>query len=559
MVTQHNWHLVGPWYRWGSTEEDPRRERSSRPIIQKYADSNHVQMFLDNPQRSLKYLPEDLTDKNRRKIYLDTHSRFYLVTCALHCDTPGFPKVARDRVCEAGFVVRKRKTEIPEAIRPQVEKLLKTIAYERARLKRIQSKRNKYTSTVGAMAVARGLKSYVDRNGSRVEDKVTQRRIDAQLQLNKLVEKYGISPTVQGWRRIGPGAGTWEQLDDETPEQTGEQIYPLYPLIPDNNDTEHASGHKTIWYGLLPVGSADVDGAMNAQFDDHSVYEIRCFVRRHKPQCPKSNERNDCKGELVWSRPTETYQLAPHFDLVGTSNRLTTIQAPSLNDLMKQVNSPDFKLGQGMGMAVATPAGSSLPINLDGDNNPQGGAPSKLPSICFFAIPLITIVAFFVLRLFLPIVVFLFGLWFLLSLRLCILPTLSIDIGAEFDIELEGKLGIEVEAELEVKLEAGGPGGEAVTKLLPFFSEAMRDAFNAQLADIANHPDVYADMARIAVRQTTDLSGSGVTKELVDEINAIIADDPEIDAPFTSGSGRLSNPADRLEYYDKVSLEEVFA
>ena len=56
--------------------------------------------------------------------------------------------------------------------------------------------------------------------------------------------------------------------------------------------------------------------------------------------------------------------------------------------------------------------------------------------ICSFAIPLITIVAFFVFQLFLPIVVFIFQLWFLLTLRFCIPP----------DVDLTGGFGAELDA-----------------------------------------------------------------------------------------------------------------
>ena len=67
------------------------------------------------------------------------------------------------------------------------------------------------------------------------------------------------------------------------------------------------------------------------------------------------------------------------------------------------------------------------------------------PQICFFAIPLITIVAFFVLRLFLPILVFLFNLYFLLAFRFCILPSVSIDAGLDADLKLLPG-GIDVDA-----------------------------------------------------------------------------------------------------------------
>ena len=56
--------------------------------------------------------------------------------------------------------------------------------------------------------------------------------------------------------------------------------------------------------------------------------------------------------------------------------------------------------------------------------------------ICSFAIPLMTIVAFFVFQLFLPIVVLVFQLWFLLTLRFCIPP----------DVDLSGNFGAELDA-----------------------------------------------------------------------------------------------------------------
>ena len=114
----------------------------TRPEIQKYETSKLVEAFMKNPQRHLKWMDEDLvhvvqksapvigsTGKSRRfadleyvidplrtrKIFLDTHKRFYLVVCQIHCDAPGFPRGARADVCRAGFVVRRRTTAIPPA------------------------------------------------------------------------------------------------------------------------------------------------------------------------------------------------------------------------------------------------------------------------------------------------------------------------------------------------------------------------------------------------------------------------------------------------------------
>ncbi len=71
----------------------------------------------------------------------------------------------------------------------------------------------------------------------------------------------------------------------------------------------------TIYFGLVPTGSSDVDDDGHARFDDDSSYEIRCFVRRHKAACPRTGPQ--CHCPITWSDPTEGYQLAPHFDLRG--------------------------------------------------------------------------------------------------------------------------------------------------------------------------------------------------------------------------------------------------
>jgi len=546
MVKQHKWHLVGPWYRWESSE-DPHRDRLSRPILQKYADSDHVNAFLQNPQHSLRYLGEDKTGSNRRKVFLDTHSRFYLVICELHCDGPDFPKVARDKVCEAGFVVRRRKTEVPDEIRARTEKLLHDIAYQRAKLKRIEAKKRRHGSSVGAMAVTQMFNEALHKSKHSAEQQYILKLSNNQAALGKILQDHGVTPAVQGWRQTGPSLGVWENLDDESPETVDEQIYPLYPLIPESDNEDHPSGQKSIWYGLLPVGSSDTDGHSNPQFDDRSLYEVRCFSRRHKPHCPKKSERNDCNGEVVWSRPTESYQLAPHFDLIGTSNRMTTIQAPDLNALKGQVQDPDFKLGQGMGFAVATPGGSGLPVDMDSDGNPKPGQPSGVPSICFFAIPLITIVALFLLRLVLPIVVFLFGLWWLLSLKLCILPTISADLGAELDAGLEGDLALEADLDIAVKAKldivlAGLPGG-------------IRETLAAEIQKGGQEEEVaYRALARMAIDQSMDFSASGIAPDIIEEL----ANGPGLPEVGESQTSTFPNPANRLVYYSTKTLAEVF-
>lgn len=72
-------------------------------------------------------------------------------------------------------------------------------------------------------------------------------------------------------------------------------------------------------------------------------------------------------------------------------------------------------------------------------------------AICFFSIPLITIIALFVLNLFLPIVVFFFQLWFLLVLRFCIPP--QIKFGADLDVALAAQPpGIDFDANFAISV-----------------------------------------------------------------------------------------------------------
>ena len=157
-----------------------------------------------------------------------------------------------------------------------------------------------------------------------------------------------------------------------------------------------------MFFGVAPTSSFDTDANGKARLDSKSVYEIRCFVRRHLPECPRKLPPPDCAGALTWSQPTEPYQLAAPFDLEGTANRPITIQMPDLAKLAAQAIAKPF--GKYSPVKIIQP--QSLKPEIDGkalSGGSMGGG-----QICFFAIPLITIIAFFVLNIFLPIVVSLF-------------------------------------------------------------------------------------------------------------------------------------------------------
>ena len=114
----------------------PLGGRLTRPVLQKYDSADLVNTFLADPQKRLKFSDEDLVQQVERvfdvptvggrsrllgalrdattgkwfrsvrsprqpalrKLFLETHKRFYLVVCQLHCDAPGFPRVAREKI-----------------------------------------------------------------------------------------------------------------------------------------------------------------------------------------------------------------------------------------------------------------------------------------------------------------------------------------------------------------------------------------------------------------------------------------------------------------------------
>jgi hypothetical protein len=293
-------------------------------------------------------------------------------------------------------------------------------------------------------------------------------------QLHGWFAANGITTRVEAWvpARLGaaphPTLGAWEALADEAADpEPREQVHPLYPLIAAPGDAAHDAAGRTMLYGMVPTASLQVDGEGRPRFDDVSTYEIRCFVRRHNPCCPPAPGRvPDCRGEVTWSLPTEPYRVAAPFDPLGSANRPISIKMPDLRELAAQV--------------AARPRGKLSPVRFvqpqhlspqAKDGAASGGTMSG-NAICFFSIPLITIIALFVLNLFLPIVVFLFQLWFLLLFRFCIPPQVkfdaaldaklaavppSVDLDADFKVSLDGvsmATAAEVQAALKDSLKA---------------------------------------------------------------------------------------------------------
>ncbi len=486
-MNSHPWMLVGPWYRWDEPGVNGSG-RKSRPAVEKYASPDFVDRFLVEPQRSLKYREKDFVHEVKkggsryglsgltyrmveplcRKLFLDTHSRFYLVVAELHCDTTGFPSVARDQVCEAGLVVRRRKAQVaPEIFDDFVAALESGSRIKASILELHELSRPKVGRGATFDKIRSALKGSCDARASKllVQYAEVRERLEAMAATN------GVQLAHQGWRESEhQGVGFWVDVE-ETPQEITETVFPLYPLVPDPEDRRHSARDRTLYFGVVPASSSDVDELGNPRFDDRSLYQIRCFVRRHQEPCPKTSAPGDCPGELVWSRTTDKYRLAAPQDLDGTGNRPVTIQLPDMQALMAQAE----RFPAGANVRMLTPPKSSLPFSMDGEDlssvdGNRGGA-----EICFFAIPLITIVANFVLRLFLPIVVFVFGLWPLLKLRFCIPPSLSLGVGVNLDLAVAGQLGLAVEADLDIDISLEARLGITMSELDTDLRSIVRD------------------------------------------------------------------------------------
>jgi hypothetical protein len=475
---QHPWAIVAPWWKWPSVT-NTMSGRLTRPEFQKYETSKLVDEFIKDPQRCLKFVDEDLvhvvqqaapitvgTKPRRfsdleyvvdplrtRKIFLDTHKRFYLVVCQIHCDTAGFPRASRDDVCQAGFVVRRRTTTIPTPGVKEVAGILKNINTARGKLGVLEAPTpppNGKRFTNAIMIEARATALEVQR-ASTLELLAQERT-----RLREWASKFQVAPQLQGWFPE-PGldkVGQWAPVGANPREIGGESVFPMYPLIPPKGDSQHSGRFGTIYFGLLPTGTGETDAKGNARFDDQQYHEVTCFAMRHLVAHDRGSPCG-CPDTLFWSLPTLPYRLAPHFDVVGTGKRPVTIQLPDIDALAAQAQPT-------LGVAFAKPK-KSLMVTGNRDGKIVGHHRTKDPEICSISIPLITIVATFVFELFLPVVTILFGLWFLLKLKFCIPPEIELAAGVTAEIALDASVSVEASlaASVNASIDANfGSGAE---------------------------------------------------------------------------------------------------
>jgi hypothetical protein len=183
----------------------------------------------------------------------------------------------------------------------------------------------------------------------------------------------------------------------------------MWQLPPRERDCAPARS-RSLWFGVVPTHSADSDERGRPRLDDRTVYRVRCLARQHPGPGHES-----CPDRFSWSEPSLPYRVAPHADPDGTKNHRVTITMPDLRAVAARAARP---LGPG-GVEIVQPPGSQLRMNSSTFPPTPGTGFGTTTSRCTFALELFMIVSLFVFTLFLPVVVFVFQLWWLLFLRFC--------------------------------------------------------------------------------------------------------------------------------------------
>lgn len=512
--TRHPWTLTGPWYRW-SEPGVAEAGRGSKPAIQQYAGFSYAAEFLAEPQRSLIPREQDyvhrllanpdnpppaegavphappkpfselpfaayLRERTQvRKLYQAIHGYSYLVSVELHCDLPGLPSVDADKVEEAGFVIRRLSAEVladaDGSLEKQASEALAEIKLAEQQLTTLERTPQGRIRGAAGLVLQRKLNQPV----TKTRKALLEDHAAGKLKLDDLAAAGAFDLRTQGWipDEHDPQRGAWVELDDATPgEELSEAVFPLYRLSPDPADEDHSARGRTLYYGVVPTGGRDVEtGTAAPRFDDRHLYEIRCFVRR-------KHEKPGCRGELVWSEPSVGYRVAPDADPEAGDRLPISISVPSFNELKALADR--MTTGGAGGVRIVQPPDSVLPFTGDLGDDLGAGARTGIGQICFISILLLFIIALFLAFLFLPIIVFVFQLFFLLRLKFCIPPAISLDLD----------LAVELKAELDLSFEAGASVDfaavlEAKGEINP--GDDPHDWADARLFEIYGDCDLY--------------------------------------------------------------------
>ncbi|WP_255768578.1 hypothetical protein [Pseudarthrobacter sulfonivorans] len=423
--------LRAPWYVRERDHLSLQNAKARRPSIQMYDDSTFVERLLKDPRDSLKTGADDqwsypvpvalssgvkgrerfatstLLTTGLRKLYQPGHDRFYALVVEVFCDQSGLPRAGSHEDLEVRFVMRRRFTSVTGNKRP-VRQLARNVLVDLAKTQH---------RTVVTKGLPRDLPDvfWAD-DAARLRFEEDNAKLLNEVRFHADNQAWITGPGGSGWRTVGP-LGKDEKEED----------FPMWRLPPAEVGDCEAAHTRSLWFGVIPTFSPThwVDSTKKTlpKLDEHAVYELLCFVRQ------KQDAARKCPTEASWGEATEPFRLAAPYDPDGTKNHTTSVTLPDFRRLAARAGSPQ---GQG-GMRVTTPPGSALPppsLKDVTDGKRQDVGPGG--SVCTFAIELFFIVAFFLFMLFLPIVVFIFQLWWMLALRFCFPPSASFGILTDF-------------------------------------------------------------------------------------------------------------------------------
>jgi hypothetical protein len=444
----HAMALRSPWYAGERGNFDRFDPQALAPQIQKYDTADFVERLVRDPSDSLQY---DVTDrwtvpvptgprpaqvpttKNPdgttrflirrylsthrlvhtpiRKLYQPSHDRFYAVTVELFCDRPGLPRPGPDADVTVKCVMRRRRTTIrarqagKEAEAAAAQRLL-TRAFAKEVLHHGYPDGAGYDPDLDSARDVTGLIDECLEGGPRVD--AFRAKYAGQFAL------LTIERVLEGWY-VRDGVGQWLPVPADPAPAGGpvEQELTMW-RVPAAAARCPAAGTRSIWFGLVPTYSAEFDPARQPKLDEHTTYVLNCVARRGR-----TPPHQDCPPIETWSGASRPFRLAAFFDPAGTANRQVRVKLPDLRTLAAHAGQP----ADGGGVQFECPAGSQLPAGALGVIPKSGKPGGDSAETCSFAIELITIVARFVLALFLPVVVFAFQLWWLLLLKFCWPPS----------------------------------------------------------------------------------------------------------------------------------------
>ncbi|MGC5075662.1 hypothetical protein [Agrococcus sp. DT81.2] len=393
-----------------------------------------------------------LVTTNLRKLYQPLHERFYVVVVEVLCDVPGLPRAGYHDEITVGFRMRRLHTSLTRKGRPARRVAAKLVAD--------LAKEQGLGVSVPASSDVRDV--WWANEAWRRKFKEDNAADLADIECHTDVQQWLLSPKGGRWRTI------CDDLD-AVREDEHEEIIRMTRLPVRGKDAECAEDagpkgpeSRSLWFGVIPTYSGEHwlapqpggrEPLIERKLDDHAIYEIECVVEEAREGCPP----------LTWvSAPTEPFRLADPMDPAGTKNRTVTITLPDFRRLAARAGE---KQGPG-GVRIVTPPDSQMKFNpFDGVPKPGQGRIGAGAAVCTFAIELFFIVAFFLFLMFLPIVVLLFQLWWMLALRFCIPP--RVGFAAVADFLATGKVMADVGADPSLAAELNIALGLDLTEVPP--------------------------------------------------------------------------------------------